>query len=309
MPWVIGIDEAGYGPNLGPLVQTAVAARLPADDLAGWTTLKALIRQASEKADRRVLIDDSKVVNKGKSGFRKLEHGLAAVLGPFSGTLEHWLNLHALDGVLLELQGEAWFDPAQPLPLYPDPPDLREDLAKLGVSFQIIGVKLVPALLFNKIVAASDSKATVLTLGLIGLLMAVRPQLRDGEPLQIECDKQGGRNAYHGSVQNAFLDGWVVTEKESAEESRYRVESLDRPVQVSFKPRAESGSVSVAVASMLAKYLRELCMEQFNAFWAKHVPNIKPTAGYPVDAKRFLADIAETLPKLNLREEDIWRVR
>ena len=24
MPWVVGIDEAGYGPNLGPLVQAAV---------------------------------------------------------------------------------------------------------------------------------------------------------------------------------------------------------------------------------------------------------------------------------------------
>ena len=32
MPWVVGIDEAGYGPNLGPLVQAAVALKLPDDD-------------------------------------------------------------------------------------------------------------------------------------------------------------------------------------------------------------------------------------------------------------------------------------
>ena len=35
MPWVVGIDEAGYGPNLGPLVQSAVALRLPDDDPGG----------------------------------------------------------------------------------------------------------------------------------------------------------------------------------------------------------------------------------------------------------------------------------
>ena len=40
MPWVVGIDEAGYGPNLGPLVQTAIAVRLPDGDTAGWETLR-----------------------------------------------------------------------------------------------------------------------------------------------------------------------------------------------------------------------------------------------------------------------------
>ena len=32
-------------------------------------------------------------------------------------------------------------------------------------------------------------------------------------------------------------------------------------------------------------------MRQFNRFWAKHVPGIAPTAVYPVDAKRFFAEI------------------
>src|SRR5204863_433814 len=45
MAWVIGIDEAGYGPNLGPFVMTAVALHVP-EDLDGgdlWQRLAELV--------------------------------------------------------------------------------------------------------------------------------------------------------------------------------------------------------------------------------------------------------------------------
>jgi ribonuclease HII len=309
MPWVIGLDEAGYGPNLGPLVQTAIAAKLPEDDEPGWTTLQKLIYRAEQKAEKRVLIDDSKEVYTGKHGLRKLEHGLAALLGPFQGTLRDWLTRYALEGVLEDLLGEAWFDPNEQLPLYPDALDLRDSLAQLGVETRILGVKMVATPQFNKIVSGSDSKATVLTIGLIGLLMKIRTEFQDTEPIHVFCDKQGGRNFYSGAIQSAFPEGWVVPERESSDESRYRVESLDRKLKVSFQPRAESASVSVALASMLAKYLREMMMNQFNRFWSKQVPDLKATAGYPVDAKRFIKDIQKALTRLNIREEDVWRVR
>ncbi len=47
----------------------------------------------------------------------------------------------------------------------------------------------------------------------------------------------------------------------------------------------------VALASMLAKYVRELCMGQFNRYWGHLVPGLQPTAGYYVDAQRFLGEI------------------
>jgi len=126
-------------------------------------------------------------------------------------------------------------------------------------------------------------------------------------PSHSSATKHGGRNFYAAMVQAAFPDGWVVAEKESALESRYRVEMLDRPVTITFKPRADAESVAVALASMTAKYLREVCMKQFNRFWAKHVPGIEPTAGYPNDAKRFYTLIRPAMAKLGLSADQVWR--
>ena len=54
MPWHIGIDEAGYGPNMGPLLQTAVGVRFPAKPRDGWRALATLAGwgQSQRMADK-----------------------------------------------------------------------------------------------------------------------------------------------------------------------------------------------------------------------------------------------------------------
>ncbi|HYH63493.1 MAG TPA: hypothetical protein VD866_02235, partial [Urbifossiella sp.] len=169
---------------------------------------------------------------------------------------------------------------------------------------------VVPAGRYNRIVDQYDSKGAVLALGLVELAAtSVRQLPADGAPLAFSCDKLGGRNTYAAIVQQAFPDGWVVVEKEGAADSRYRVEGLDRAVSVSFRPRADGDSVAVALASMLAKYLREVCMIQFNRFWATHVPGLAPTAGYPNDAKRYYDAIRPAMDKLGLAPDQVWRKR
>src|SRR5204863_2523499 len=114
--WVVGIDEAGYGPNLGPLVQAAVAFHLPDDDPAGWETLKPVIRRTHEKPDDRLLIDDSKKVYT-RGGLKALETGGYGLFGVIPQKLESFLSGHATPGCVADLREEAWFDPAEQLPL------------------------------------------------------------------------------------------------------------------------------------------------------------------------------------------------
>src|SRR5690348_9680141 len=85
MPWIIGIDEAGYGPNLGPFVMTSVACRVP-DKWARadlWHVLRRAVRRQSSAADGRLLVEDSKVVYSTTRGLHDLETGVLAVLSPW----------------------------------------------------------------------------------------------------------------------------------------------------------------------------------------------------------------------------------
>jgi len=298
--WIAGVDEAGYGPNLGPLVQAAVAIELPDGEPDGWESLKAIARKARGKKDDRIVIDDSKKVYT-RGGLAALESGLARSLGIDACTFREFLGRILLPGCLDDVAAEHWFDGDERLPFH-DPAEREAAFPQCTAV-----VNLVPTKLFNQIVEGSGSKGTVLACGLTALLGAIRGT--GTGPLRISCDKQGGRNHYAAMLAAAFPEGWVVVELESADESRYRIENLDRAIAVTFKPRADGESLAVALASMLCKYLREVCMAQFNRFWEKHVPGIAPTAGYPVDAKRFYAEIGGARQKLGLAPEDVWRSR
>ncbi|MEX0586448.1 MAG: DnaJ C-terminal domain-containing protein, partial [Pirellulales bacterium] len=89
-------------------------------------------------------------------------------------------------------------------------------------------------------------------------------------------------------------------------ESRYRWGPPARRVGVRFCVGGEA-HLPAALASMVAKYLRELIMRAFNAFWSTHVPGIRPTAGYFNDARRFKDEIEPTQRKLGIEDRHLWR--
>src|SRR5437762_3576896 len=82
MAWLVGIDEAGYGPNLGPLVMTAVALRLPdaAIECDAWQLLAAGVRRHGERDDGRLVVADSKLVYSTSRGLAHLERTVLGAL-------------------------------------------------------------------------------------------------------------------------------------------------------------------------------------------------------------------------------------
>ena len=174
---------------------------------------------------------------------------------------------------------------------------------RVGARLIAIRADVVEPNRFNRLVRQYDNKAAATSHIAMNLLRGIwHPD--GGVEALIVADKHGGRNRYKPLLSEAFDGANVITVEEGAERSTYRVGKGE----LRFQPRAEEHG-PVALASMTAKYLRELAMHQFNAYWREHIPGIKPTQGYPLDAKRFRAEIAEIQRQLEITDDVLWRER
>jgi hypothetical protein len=315
MPWILGIDEAGYGPNLGPFVMSSVACRVP-EALRGadlWQALRAAVRRRGEKADRRLLVEDSKVVYNSARGLLDLETGvLAAALPPIAEALSLAGCIERLcPAAHPELRDESWYTGTTALPIAAEAladcsSRFAEVCGQAGVAIEARSVVVCPTR-FNDLIDRWDSKAVVLSLAMTELLRHAPDS--EGEAVFVFVDKHGGRNTYAAVLQHAFPGGLVIPREEGKDRSVYEVTCLKRPVELTFQPRADGAQFCVALASMVSKYLREVLMLEFNRFWQAHVAGLKPTAGYPVDAARFFAAIRPALERLGIAEAAVWRKR
>lgn len=77
MEYLIGTDEAGYGPNLGPLVISATLWRMEerSPPRCLYNVLQDSVTRSTVGAQQRIAIADSKQLYKPRGGLQHLERG------------------------------------------------------------------------------------------------------------------------------------------------------------------------------------------------------------------------------------------
>jgi ribonuclease HII len=319
MPFLIGTDEAGYGPHFGPLVITASVWQLD-DGVDGAELYKHLRRHVTARVNRgskkKIVWADSKAVYKSGCGLQQLERGVLAALGLLGRMPNQWCELwHWLDPQYAPRIDELpWhLGYTADIPLWADGDELTELVDVLKTGLEALGVRLVGLLSravfpdhFNRLVAASNKADALSRITLA--LVAEALSLVSADCVQVFCDKHGGRDYYHSLLQMQFEDAWIEVRHESEAVSMYRFGPEQRRVEISFHVGGER-FLPVALASMTSKYLREAAMRPFNEFWCARVPGLKPTAGYPVDSWRFKKQIATVQRELAIDDQILWRSR
>lgn len=309
-----GIDEAGYGPMLGPLCVGLSVFRVdhwspgsPPPDL--WSLLSKAVSKAPEPG--RLPINDSKKL-KIQSGPRHplthLERAVLAMLSAKDGSPPAD-DLELLARLSARWPGNPWYDgPPLPLPRAGGTEALRIDANVLGHALEDAGVHILTLACevigeteFNDLLGRAGSKAATTLAGLSRHLQRLHKS-HAGAEVRVVCDRLGGRTSYADVLRQALGVSEVRVIEQSPRVSRYDAAGLG----VLFQPEAEQAHLPVALASMIAKLMRELAMERFNRSWRARLPELKPTAGYVTDARRWLSD-ASTVIEPSEREAMIRR--
>lgn len=315
-----GVDEAGLGPVLGPLVVAGVAMVGPRGE-DPWKLLRPVVcRRHSKKGKIRVA--DSKKVNQGLHGRQYLERTVLSFWGALKGDLPATLaELLEEAGVpLAPLERCPWYHHLDlPLPLDNDRDELElkshllaRTMEKKQIHVQHMALRPVDAAEFNDLIAETDNKSLAHFHAYSAVIAELLRFIEGEEDAHLVADRCGGRFRYRPGLEKHLPGRRIQILEEHPEFSSYLIHHKGNhhtPVRISFAARGEDRAFPTALASCAAKYVRELMMECLNRWFSSRIPGLRRTAGYYVDGNRFLEEVESITTRRDFPMEWLRRVR
>ncbi len=316
---LIGLDEAGFGPLLGPLCTGAASLSLNFDPSEGppdlWSQLAPVVG-TSPRACEIPVADSKKLKSSSKLPLRNLLAGLVPFL-ELANSTELRTDEDLLRAIGVDDTGPFGVDPVELEQL--DGLDQgqrslrRAKLGRItgerGIQIEVLRAKATHPKTLNKLFDTLGNKSSANTTLLFGLLREVLAMDKHLECPRVVVDRQGGLMRYRPLLEAKFHGAEITAVAETPEISRYRVARQDKTLHIGFETQADARHLPVALASMAAKTVRELLMNRLNAFFAQHQPELKPTAGYVQDGRRWVSEIADLPERLQIPRGDLIRNR
>lgn len=319
MAVLVGIDEAGFGPILGPLVVSSSTFSLPRRLLGAdlWQTLRKSAGNKRKRLAGRLLVADSKKAFNKSLGIKHLRRTVLACLKCLDkkpATLIELLTLLCPD-CLGRLNDYPWYKGAAGFNTLIYEADvaiasavLKEDLASNGIKLLELKSCCLDVAYYNRMVGSVKNKASVLFSTTSRLIKRAFDNF-GSDYLQIVIDRQGGRIRYRKNLQRMFPGMELKILREDPAASSYELRADGKGMRLHFVAGADERFFPVSLASMVSKYLRELLVGNINRYFTGRHTALKPTAGYWKDGLRFIEDLRKNIPPVQFDSNQLIRCR
>ena len=296
---VMGVDENGLGPRLGPLLASSVTLQIPRYERA----------YLCERGLALGLTDSKETGGFGRMGFT--ESVALALVKRATGGLPTSAD-ELLDRVSPDARprlrarcpdettaAQCWARDLS-LPVFAGEVAFGEELLDRLVgrsNLRIIDVqsRIACAGLLNARLRAGKNKLAVDLELFEELICSV--QARHGSPLLAVCGMIGGIRDY-ASRLSRFEPHRIGSLRGRRGQRRYAVDGTG---ELRFEVDADARHLPVALASMVGKYVREICMRRIGEFYRQGNPELKLASGYhdPVTT-RFIDATEESRRRLGI---------
>jgi ribonuclease HII len=333
---LVGIDEAGLGPILGPLVVSAACFSIPANKIGSdmWQLLSDSVSSNKKHLAGRLLICDSKKAYTPSIGIAFLEKTVLSCLGILGKTPASITEL--IDALCPACKNRLaeypWHKDLSHRDIKFNHDDIAisagafgRDLEKHNMSLIALKSFCFDVAFYNDMVQKVNNKSTVLFMAVCSLVDEIIKSAQHTN-FHFIIDRQGGRTKYTRQLRTMFPEMSLKVLDENDRMSSYELseylapgstggseprpsESGIKNIKIDFAVKADANFLPACLASMVSKYLREQLMGCINSYFVEKCRTLKPTAGYWTDGKRFINDLKTIAPEIQYDPNQLIRCR